>query len=98
MDPALLSTLVSLKRIFDRISPAAQEFICLCMQQRFTDYELQERGLRPPPTSAFSLFNCKWINSATPGEENLVKLNVKELLNVSSDWKDVNNLRGANQN
>jgi hypothetical protein len=26
----------------------------------------------------------------------MLRLTVKELLNVSSDWKDVNNLRGGN--
>jgi len=26
----------------------------------------------------------------------MLKLTIKELLNVSSDWKDVNNLRGGN--
>ena len=26
----------------------------------------------------------------------MVRLSIKELLNVSSDWKDVNNLRGGN--
>ena len=36
-DSNLLSTLVSLRKIFNRISPAAQDFICLCMQQRFTE-------------------------------------------------------------
>jgi hypothetical protein len=39
-DFELLATLLSLKRVFHRISPSCQEFICLCMQQRFTDKEL----------------------------------------------------------
>ena len=41
-DAAHISTLVSLRRILNRISPQAQDFICLCMQQRFTDVELQK--------------------------------------------------------
>ena len=44
-DSNLLSSLVSLRKILNRISPAAQDFICLCMQQRFTEQELQQRGL-----------------------------------------------------
>ena len=32
---------------------------------------------------------------AAEGEAEL-KLTLKELLNVSSDWKDVNNLKGGN--
>jgi len=31
-ETGLLSTLISLRRILNRISPGAQEFICLCMQ------------------------------------------------------------------
>ena len=36
-DPNLLSTLTSLRKILGRISSQAQDFICVCMQQRFTD-------------------------------------------------------------
>ncbi len=40
-DISLISTLVSLRKILNRISPQAQDFICMCMQQRFTAQELQ---------------------------------------------------------
>lgn len=36
-DLSLLSTLISLRKILNRISPEAQDFICMCMQQRFTE-------------------------------------------------------------
>ena len=111
-DTNLLGTLMSLKRILSRISPPAQEFICHCMQQRFTEQEMQQRGIQSARSvSANSLLNSQWIISATsnvssskrPGgaedavgdQEMMLKLSIKELLNVSSDWKDVNNLRGG---
>ena len=37
------------------------------------------------------------MSKVDPDSENSdLKLNLKELLNVSSGWKDVNNLRGDN--
>ena len=37
------------------------------------------------------------MSKVDPDSENIdLKLNLKELLNVSSGWKDVNNLRGDN--
>ena len=41
-DQTLLTTLVSLKRLTERISSEAVEFICLCMQQRFTESEMMK--------------------------------------------------------
>ena len=40
-DSNLLTTLITLRKIFDRLSEECIEFICLCIQQRFTDGELQ---------------------------------------------------------
>ena len=39
-DNNLLPTLLSLRKILNRISGPAQDFICLCMMQRFTEQEL----------------------------------------------------------
>ena len=111
-DHNLLSTLLSLRKILGRISAPAQDFICLCMQQRFTEQEMQQRGLlvgQSAGVTANNLLNSPWIlngetNSAAPkrsgaeengGDDDMMKLSIKELLNVSSDWKDVNNLRGG---
>lgn len=62
-DYGLLSTLVSLRKILNRISPGAQDFICQCLQQRFTDQEAQERGLGPSRVTAESLLNSHWVNN-----------------------------------
>jgi hypothetical protein len=38
-----------------------------------------------------------WISDReSDGQDNQLRLSFKELLNVSSDWKDVNNLNGGN--
>ena len=62
-DTSLLSTLISLRKIFSRISPGAQDFICECMQQRFTEKEMQDRNLQVHKLTANHLLNCEWINS-----------------------------------
>jgi len=36
-EQCLMGTLLSLKKILNRITAPAQDFICLCMQQRFTE-------------------------------------------------------------
>ena len=41
-DSCLISTLVSLRKILNRISPEAQDFICILLQQRFSDNELNQ--------------------------------------------------------
>ena len=74
------------------------------MQQRFTTDELQQRGISiKHQTTVSSLLNSRWITGQRSSganephdSDNILRLSIKELLNVSSDWKDVNNLRGAN--
>lgn len=67
-DPELLPTLLSLRRVFSRISQPAQDFICLCMQQRFSDKELAQ--LSPSnkriqkAVSAQDLISNAWLNEA----------------------------------
>lgn len=39
VDPQLKLTLVVMKRILSRITQTAQDFICLLMQQRFSEQE-----------------------------------------------------------
>jgi len=97
-DTHLLSTLLSLQKVFARISPLAQDFICVCMQQRFTDAEQQKRGFAPSrgQVSANSLLNSAWVSGSQAAEQEMkLKLSIKELLSASSDWKDVNNLGGG---
>ena len=118
-DLSLISTLVSLRKILNRISPQAQEFICVCMQQRFTEPELQQLSKRKKKNFQFTtthhLLNNQWMMSDTTNsnknkqskrnsykdqtsvidcDDNAVLLSLKELLNVSSDWKEVNQLKG----
>ena len=71
---------------------------------------MQQRGLlvaQSPGVTANSLLNSPWILSGSASsvahkrssddgdQDNMLKLSIKELLNVSSDWKDVNNLGGG---
>lgn len=129
-DMSHLGSLMTLKRIFDRVSLQCQEFICIIMRQRFTDAELQ--GLQQKRQfkgqnratqfakncTATSLLSHEWLtmddegqnmdkNRAKTGrllneddENSDLRVNLRELLNVSTDWKDAsNNLgRGGSDN
>jgi hypothetical protein len=64
----LRSTLITAKAILSRLSPAAQDFICLCMQQRFTDKEmnvLANKGTNNfvGEKTAHELLNHPWISN-----------------------------------
>ena len=73
-DISLISTLVSLRKILNRISPQAQDFICICMQQRFTEAELQKISQRKKKqfsaTSAHELLNNMWLMNDTQASKN----------------------------
>jgi hypothetical protein len=114
-DIDLMATLLSLKRVFERISPTAQEFICLCMQQRFTDKEMAQmsnskRAMKV--VSAQDLLGNVWLLETPDGKirpnetqmlstatttDTSVKLSFKDLLNVSSDWKAINHIKGSDE-
>ena len=83
-DPALRTTLVTLRRLLGRISLGAQDFICKLMQQRFTDSELKNLNLKQ--TTAADLQAHPWLTGGSkPQGERSVRLTLKELLAVSSD-------------
>lgn len=103
--------MLSLRKVFQRVSPEATDFICLCMQQRFTDKE-RERIAQPKQgmsktVSASELLASPWLtevpakskhsdtqmlSTANPSDVS-VRLSFRDLLNVSSDWKAVNQIR-----
>lgn len=72
-----------------RLSPDAQDFICKCLQQRFSHNETKKEGRPGKPMNTQDMLTHPWLLSES-GEEPKFKVSVKELLAVSSDWKDVN--------
>ncbi len=114
-------SILAIKRVMSRLSLQAQEFICKCLQQRFSSNEMKKQQHKMMTTS--DLLTHAWIMSAEAdsnanssagikkkktqikGEYNTnssggpgasgagssnIKVTLKELLNVSSDWKEVN--------
>lgn len=69
-DFELMATLISLRKVFQRVSPAAIDFICLCMQQRFTDKELERFGQTNKrmgkPSSTQELLASPWLSDSVP--------------------------------
>ena len=81
--------LLVIKRILMRLSSDAQDFLCKCLQQRFSHNETKKEGRPGKPMSTQDMLTHPWLLSETQ-EEPKFKVSVKELLAVSSDWKDVN--------
>ena len=100
-DPNLRSTLMTARIILGRISAQAQNFICICMQQRFTDKELKDLAAAGyqgenvvGEKTTNELLNHPWLASASGEfgqkkneEEDIVQVSLQELLAVSSDRK-----------
>jgi hypothetical protein len=95
---------MTLIKVFNRISENGRDFICMCMQQRFSKNEMKKYQITQVWT-ATDLRNHKWLQDNEKGDSNIKKkksqfnlhndgnvsviLSLKELLNVSSDWMDV---------
>jgi hypothetical protein len=77
------------------------------MQQRFSSNEIKKEGKPAKPMSTSDMLTHTWIltadDSTKSGKKNpkagdvtfKVKLKLSELLNVSSDWKEVNKKNGV---
>ena len=95
---------LTLLKIFGRLTDSCQDFICLCMQQRFSKNEMKRFQITQVCTAA-DLKGHSWLHEPMSARENRkrsqitlsvdskldVMLTLKELLNVSSDWMDVKN-------
>ena len=101
--------IMTLIKMFNRLSENYQDFICLCMQQRFTKNEMKKYEITQVCTVG-ELRNHSWLSGNTDYFESKkqsqcdlhndgkvsVILSLKELLNVSSDWMDHKNSNKQN--
>ncbi|CDW74770.1 protein kinase domain containing protein [Stylonychia lemnae] len=118
-----------IRKILNRLSTQAQDFICKCMQQRFSMNEIKKEGKPAKIMSTSDMLTHPWILTEHEGGANAggmgnkkkvsqisqmnidsnnknnnmtssqrMRLTLKELLNVSSDWKDVNKKNPTNGN
>lgn len=99
--------MLTLLKIFGRLSDTCQDFICLCMQQRFSKNEMKRFQITQVCTAA-DLKGHAWLFEPVSARENKkrsqmtlspdskldVMLTLKELLNVSSDWMESKASRG----
>jgi hypothetical protein len=60
------------------------------MQQRFSSAEIRKQGNHIQEVSIAEMLNHPWITGSKKDLSSSLKLTIKELLNVSSDWKDIN--------
>jgi hypothetical protein len=103
---------MTLIKVFNRLSENCQDFLCSCMQQRFSKNEVKKYQMTRVCT-ATDLRNHPWLSSDETVEQANIKkkksqfnlhkddnvsviLSLKELLNVSSDWLDVKSTHKGN--
>lgn len=59
--------ILTLIKVFNRLSDQCQDFICWCMQQRFSKNEMRKFSITKV-CSAADLRNHKWLNQSEDGK------------------------------
>ena len=70
-----------IRKILNRLSTQAQDFICKCMQQRFSASEIKKEGMPAKVMTTSDMLTHAWILTENEGGSNAGSLGNKKKAN-----------------